>query len=91
MDGVKSDNIAQFIDYIRRFNEAGLLDRLLLSHDGDTYPAGGEIRPFEAIPKELLPAMRSDGFSESVIEQLFIENPGEAYAIRVRSTGETGN
>ena len=64
--------------------EAGLHDRLMLSHDGDAYPAGGEIRPFEAISKELIPAMRSDGFSESIINQLLVENPGEAYAVRVR-------
>jgi predicted metal-dependent phosphotriesterase family hydrolase len=84
MDGVKSDNIDQYLKYIRRFMEAGLHERLLLSHDGDAYPAGGDIRPFEAIPKELIPAMRSDGLPESIINQLLIENPGEAYAIHVR-------
>ncbi|MGF1586436.1 MAG: hypothetical protein ACFCUM_14015 [Bacteroidales bacterium] len=84
MDGVKSDNIDQYLKYIRRFMEAGLHERLLLSHDGDAYPAGGDIRPFEAIPKELIPAMRSDGFPESIINQLLVGNPGEAYAIHVR-------
>lgn len=91
MDGVKSENIDQYIDYIRRFEEAGLLDRLLLSHDGDAHPAGGDIRPFEAIPEELIPAMRSDGFLESIIDQLLVENPSEAYSIRVRRVGETEN
>jgi predicted metal-dependent phosphotriesterase family hydrolase len=84
MDGVKSENIDEYLRYIRRFMEAGLLDRLLLSHDGDAYPAGGDIRPFEAILTELIPAMQSNGFSESIINQLLFENPGEAYAIRVR-------
>lgn len=84
MDGVKSENIDQYIEYIRQFREAGLLDRLLLSHDGDAYPAGGEIRPFEAISKELIPALRSNGFPEKIINQLLVENPGEAYAIRIR-------
>jgi predicted metal-dependent phosphotriesterase family hydrolase len=87
MDGVNSDNIDQYLTYIRRFMEAGLLDRLLLSHDGDAYPAGEEIRPFEAISKELIPAMRSNGFPEPIINKLLIENPGEAYAIRVRRNG----
>jgi predicted metal-dependent phosphotriesterase family hydrolase len=84
MDGVKSENIDDYLKYIRRFMEAGLIDRLMLSHDGDAYPAGGEIRPFEAILKELIPAMRSNGFSESIIKQLLVENPGEAFAVRVR-------
>lgn len=84
MDGVNSENIDQYLNYIGRFMEVGLLDRLLISHDGDAYPAGEDIRPFEAISKELIPAMRSNGFSESVINQLLVENPGEAYAIRVR-------
>lgn len=83
-DGVKTDNIDQYLEYVQRFFEAGVLDRLLLSHDGDAYPAGGEIRPFESIPKELIPAMRSNGFTQSTIDQLLIENPGHAYAIRLR-------
>lgn len=84
MDGVNSENIGQYLEYIRQFMEAGLIDRLLISHDGDAYPAGEEIRPFEAIPKELIPAMRSNGFPESVINRLLIKNPGEAYSMRVR-------
>jgi predicted metal-dependent phosphotriesterase family hydrolase len=88
MDGVNSENIGQYLEYIRKFMEAGLIGRLLISHDGDAYPAGEEIRPFEAIQKELIPAMRSGGFPESVITQLLIENPGEAFAIRVRRTGQ---
>jgi phosphotriesterase-related protein len=83
MDGVKSDNIDQYIEFIERFEESGVLNRLLLSHDGDIYPAGGNIRPLEAIPKDLTPAMRSHGFSEEVIEQIFVKNPGEAYSIRI--------
>lgn len=87
MDGVKRENVEQYLDYIQRFKQANLLDRLLLSHDGDAYPAGGEIRPFEAIPKALVPAMRSYGFSEAIIDQLLVDNPGEAYAVRVRRAG----
>lgn len=85
MDGVKSENIDQYIEYIERFDEAGVLDRLLLSHDGDIYPAGGEIRPLEAISDDLIPAMKSHGFSENLIKQIFEVNPGEAYAIRIRN------
>ncbi|WP_340102755.1 hypothetical protein [Rhodohalobacter sp. 8-1] len=91
MDGVNHENIEQYLEYIQRFKDADLLDRLLLSHDGNGYPAGGDIRPFEAIPKELIPSMRSHGFSESVIDQLLVKNAGEAYAIRVRRTGEREN
>lgn len=85
MDGVKSDNIDQYIEFIERFEEAGVLNRLLLSHDGDVYPAGGEIRPLESISKDLIPAMRSNGFSEEAIEQIFMDNPGEAYAIGIKN------
>lgn len=91
MDGVKRENVEQYLEYIQRFMDAGLLDRLLLSHDGNAYPGGGDIRPFEAIPKELIPAMRSHGFTESIIDQLLVKNPGEAYSSRVRRTGDTEN
>ena len=89
LDGVKADNLEQYMEYIDRFSEAGLLHRLLLSHDGDAYPAGGAIRPFHAITEQLIPAMREKGFSESTIDQLLVESPAQAYSIGVR-TAEDG-
>ena len=84
LDGANSSNIPEFINILNRFKSENLLHRVLLSHDGDAFPLGGDIRPFEAIPRSLIPAMRENGFTEVEIEQIMVENPGEAFLIRVR-------
>ncbi|MDX1671562.1 MAG: hypothetical protein R3211_04420 [Balneolaceae bacterium] len=84
LDGVTKDNINRYVDLIRRFRGKGLMDRLLLSHDGDLWPAGEAIRPMEAIPKHLVPALKENGFTREEIDRLLQENPGRAYGVRVR-------
>lgn len=84
MDGVNTDNVDHYLDYIRQFEHRGVLDRLLLSHDGDGYPAGGEIRPFEAISSDLIPALRQLEHPDDLIQTLFVDNPRKAYAIGIR-------
>jgi len=84
LDGVKKDNVDKYIAMLKKFMENGLLHRVLLSHDGDAYPAGGDIRPLEAIPEYLVPALRAEGFSDREIEQVFIENPKNAFAISIK-------
>ena len=84
LDGANEGNIEEFLEYLERFRSENLLHRVLLSHDGDAYPAGGEIRPFDAIPKYLIPAMRERGFTDSEIDQIMIENPKKAFMPRIR-------
>jgi predicted metal-dependent phosphotriesterase family hydrolase len=84
LDGVREDNMDEYIARLTAFREAGLLHKVLLSHDGDAWPMGGEIRPFHAISKYLVPLLLENGFSELEIEMLFAKNPGEAYGIKIR-------
>lgn len=86
LDGVKTTNIKEHIDRLKLFKSRDLLHRVLLSHDGDGYPMGGEIREFEALQAALIPAMLEDGFNQKDINQLTIENPKEAFMIRVRQS-----
>ena len=86
LDGVKTTNIKEYIDRLKLFKSRNLLHRVLLSHDGDGYPMGGEIREFEALQAALIPAMLEDGFNQKDINQLTIENPKEAFMIRVRQS-----
>ncbi|MDZ7720914.1 MAG: hypothetical protein U5K72_18995 [Balneolaceae bacterium] len=82
----KSSNILEFIDILQTFKSENLLHKVLLSHDGNGFPGGGEIRPFEAIMKNLIPAMQEHGFNEQEINQIFIQNPKKAFSINVRKT-----
>ena len=86
LDGVKAEPAQNetLLSHLLDLREAGLLDRVLLSHDGNGFPSGGAIRPFEALPTAFLPYLREQGFSENEIKQLTITNPREAFTLRVR-------
>lgn len=83
---VSLDNVGVNNDYyleaLAGLKEAGLLHRVLLSHDAGYYrpgePDGGEFRGYTEIFKLL------KGFSEEDIEQLLIKNPAEALTIKKR-------
>jgi phosphotriesterase-related protein len=72
-------------DDLRR---AGVLDRLLVSHDAGWYdpalPGGGRFRPFDVIDASFLPALRSAGWSPAEVRQLSVANPALAFTVRVR-------
>jgi phosphotriesterase-related protein len=75
---------ADFIDRIQRMLDAGLGDRLLLSHDRGWYdpaqPGGGTPRPFTYISEQFLPKLRAAGLDEATIGRLTQENPFRAFA-----------
>ncbi|MFO0891770.1 MAG: hypothetical protein U0790_21850 [Isosphaeraceae bacterium] len=67
-----------------------LLGRVLLSHDAGWYhvgePGGGEFRPFDPLFTHLIPALRARGFTAREVEQLTVDNPREAFTIRIRKS-----
>lgn len=87
LDGVKQNNIQEFLDWLVQFKAADLLHKVLLSHDGNGFPRGGAIRPFEAIMNTLIPELKKRGFSDKEIELLTHDNPLSAFGIKVRRTG----
>ena len=84
LDGIKKNNIMENIARLRLFKSQGLLSKVLLSHDGNGFPRGGEIREFEAIVYDLIPKMLESGFDQDDLDQLLKRNPIEAFAPRVR-------
>lgn len=86
LDGATELNVHEYIDKIRKFRSRNLLHRILLSHDGDGFPMGGGIRRFEAILQNLIPAMLENGFTQEEVDQLMVQNPQQAFAIRTRRT-----
>ena len=73
-----------FLDRIERMLDAGLGDRLLLSHDRGWYdpaqPGGGTPKPFTYISEQFLPKLRAAGVDEATVRQLVCENPFRAFA-----------
>ncbi len=67
--------------YLKELKKQELLSQVLLSHDGNSFPRGGPIRPFEAIFTALLPQLAQAGFSQQDIRQLTVDNPARAFTI----------
>ncbi len=81
--GDDSDD-GMYIERIRRMLDAGLGDRLILSHDRGWYdpaqPGGGTPRPFTYISERFLPKLRAAGVDDGTIRQLTSDNPFRAFA-----------
>jgi phosphotriesterase-related protein len=73
-----------FIERICKLAEAGLLDRVLLSHDRGWYdpaqPRGGIPKPMTYISERFIPALRVAGFTDAEIRLMTQENPFRAFA-----------
>jgi phosphotriesterase-related protein len=87
-DGVRSSSIDRHVELVTTMRSAGLLDRVLVSHDAGWYsvgePRGGDVRGYDTLFTEFLPALRNAGFGDDEIEQLTVANPGSAFTIQVR-------
>ena len=87
-DGFRPDSVDEYADYVVRFRDAGLLQRVLLSQDAGWYspgePGGGDFEPFRPILTDLVPALLERGITQAEVDQLFVANPAGAFAIRVR-------
>lgn len=90
LDGVRAPDTASPADtgiferhlrYLKQLKERGLLSQVLVSHDGNSFPSGGPIRPYEAIFTALLPRLAKEGFTLSDIQQLTTHNPARAFAV----------
>ncbi|MCR6671572.1 phosphotriesterase [Devosia ginsengisoli] len=86
---IEYDNIGYVPDEetvarILRALEAGLANRLLLSHDMGWFdpakPGGGVPRPYTHLVDSVLPKLRAAGVDEATIVQLIEINPFEAFA-----------
>ena len=65
----------------------GLLGRVLLSHDGNSYRFGGRPpNPYEALFTHFLPYLERHDFSKEEIRLLIEENPAQALSVELRTS-----
>ena len=87
-DGVHANSISDCLDFLKDMKREQLLRRVLLSHDSGWYhvgePGGGEYNDYNTIADKLIPVMKENGFTQSDVWQIFVNNPANAFAIRVR-------
>lgn len=90
LDGIGWGNFEKYSASIDNLKQAGLLNRVLISHDAGWYKPdekdGGNFTGFTNIFTQLLPLLKQKGFKEDDIDQLLVKNPAEAFAIRIRKT-----
>lgn len=88
LDNVNKANMEPYITQLVNLKEAKLLSNVLISHDAGYYDPdkanGGDFRGYTDIFTHFIPALQENGFTQAEIDQLLIENPREAYQIRVR-------
>lgn len=88
IDNIHRHLIRRTISQIKALHSAGLLHRVLISHDAGWYrpgePKGGKVRGYTDIFTHFIPALKEEGFSQAEIDQLLIKNPQEAYGLRKR-------
>jgi phosphotriesterase-related protein len=74
----------KILKIVQSLKSAGLLSRVLLSHDAGWYnpgqPKGGKQRGYTALTATFIPKLKQSGFTSSEIHQLTHENPFRAFA-----------
>ncbi|MES2775605.1 MAG: phosphotriesterase [Bacteroidota bacterium] len=86
LDGVKESSVDDYVKQLQFFKSNNLLHKILLSHDGNSFPGGGPVRQYDAIVAFLIPALKTNGFTDADIHQLMIQNPKKAFALQTKTT-----
>jgi phosphotriesterase-related protein len=88
LDGLDDNNVEDYVVMIKNMRDNGLLGRVLLSHDAGWYHPGeangGKIRGYSVLFEKLVPRLMNEGFTRIDIDQLLVNNPAEAFTVRVR-------
>ena len=76
LDGLREESSVQkHLELLQALKSQDYLSQVLLSHDGNSFPRGGAIRPYEALFTNLIPGMQKAGFTKSEIQKLTVEKP----------------
>ncbi len=88
-DGLNVGSVAAHADFTTRMRDAGLLHKVLVSHDAGWYHVGeengGDYRGYGTLFEAFLPALRAKGFTDDDIRQLTVANPATAFTIGPRT------
>jgi predicted metal-dependent phosphotriesterase family hydrolase len=83
-DGVGDSSIEQHVELVQNMKRAGLLGRVLLSHDAGWYSvgesSGGKMRGYDTMFTRFLPALQTAGITPDEINLLTVTNPASAFS-----------
>ena len=90
-DNISDKSIEKHVRLIKQMLEAGFTSRILISHDAGWYNVGeadggrSRIRPYTAISDQLVGALKAAGVSDDKLHMLLVDNPAEAFTVKVRT------
>ncbi len=86
LDGLDETTMERHLELVMQMRASGHLARLLLSHDGNSFRAGGKrpMRPYTLLFEQFLPQLRKAGLEENEIRRLTRDNPARAFTVRRR-------
>ncbi len=89
LDGLDETTQQRHLELVLRLRAKGHLHRVLLSHDGNSFRAGGKhpMRPYTLLFEQFLPKLRQAGLREDEIRRLTRDNPARAFTVRRRLAG----
>lgn len=84
-DGIAPESIERHIQLISMMKSMGRLGQVLLSHDGNSFRAGGRpMKPYSALFTHFMPAMKDAGFSTAEVRKMTVDNPARALTVKRR-------
>ena len=88
LDGLDRKTLERHVELVQVLKKAGCLQQVLLSHDGNSFRAGGKspMREWSMLFTDLLPSLRKSGIGDEEVRLLTVENPQRAYTINKRLT-----
>ena len=85
LDGIRKETLDDHINVLRYLRRYGVLPRVLLSHDGNSFRYGDRpFKPYDAIFDQFIPLMKRANFREEEIRMITVENPQKAFGVKVR-------
>ncbi len=89
LDNVGDDNIDLYTEMLLFMKAEKCLHQTLVSHDAGWYepgkPNGGNITKYTALFTKLIPSLIKKGITDADLKQLMVDNPREAFTIKIRS------
>ena len=82
-DAISEESAPHILGLVQTMKQRGYLERVMLSHDGDSYCLGS-FRPYHFLFTDFIPMLRESDFSSEDIAQLTIVNPRRAFTVQVR-------
>lgn len=84
-DGIAPESTDRHIQFVSMMKSMGRLNQVLLSHDGNSFRAGGRpMKPYSALFTHFTPALRKAGFTGAEVRRLTVDNPAAAFTVKRR-------